>query len=214
MNNKNFIKEIFWKNDLTYLCLCLPFIVSFLPDKLISYFIVGGSVLLLGFSWLHTFKKRYIFNSRLKYFIVAAIAIAAINLLPVTVPFVKVMKVSLELLFVVLYISYVMTSAYCLFINTDEHYESEYHPELEDTYQREDYLRSIYSSMNANNTIKYRYDRNVDAYIYDDHLYQTLNPEDGKIATIKDYLNYLEENDLSAKQINKDEFSVFRMFAI
>lgn len=217
MNNTNFIKEIFWKNDLTYLCLCLPFIMFFMPDKLVSYFVVGGSAILLGYSWRTTFKKRYIFNSKLKHLAVVAIVIAAINLLSTTQPMVKVIKVILEVSFIVLYVSYVMTTAYCLFTNAEEHYEGEYHPEFEDMYRANDYLRSIYSSMNYNNTFNYYYDRNIDTYAYYDSLYETLTSDSSnnkKISTIKDYTNYLYENGLSCKQMNKDDFTVFRMFAI
>jgi hypothetical protein len=213
----NFIKEIFWKNDLTYLCLCLPFIMIFMPDEPVSYFVVGGSVLLLGYSWRMTFKKRYIFNSKLKFLALVAVFIAAINFLTITQPIVKVMKVTLEVSFIVLYFSYVMITAYCLFTNAEEHYEGEYHPEFEDMYRANDYICSIYSSMNYNNTFNYYYDRNIDAYAYYDSLYEKLTSDSSKnkkISTIIDYTNYLYENGLSCKQMTKDEFSVFRMFAI
>lgn len=213
----NFIKEVFWKNDLTYLCLCLPFIMIFMPDKPVSYCVVGGSAFLLAYSWRMTFKKRYIFNSRLKFLALVAVVIVMLNLLTLTQPVAKVMKVTLDVSFIVLYVSYVMTTAYCLFSNADEHYEGEYHPEFEDMYRANDYLRSIYSSMNYNNTFNYYYDRNIDAYAYYDNLYESLTSDSSKkkkISTIKDYTNYLYEHGLSCKQMNKDEFSVFRMFAI
>jgi hypothetical protein len=188
-----------------------------MPDKLVSYFVVVGSACLLGYSWRMTFKKRYIFNSKLKFLVLVAIVIAAINLFSITQPIVKVIKVTLEVSFIVLYVCYIMTTAYCLFTNAEEHYEGEYHPEFEDMYRANDYLRSIYSSMNYNNTFNYYYDRNIDAYAYYDSLYESLTSDSSKkkkISTIKDYTNYLYENGLSCKQMNKDEFSVFRMFVI
>lgn len=222
--HNNFFKEIFLKNDLTYLCLSLPFIITFLPSKMISYFIVGAAVFLLAYSWRMTFKKRYILNSMMKFMIVGAILIASLNLLTINPPYFSFIKSTIGVVFVSIYLSYVMTSAYCLYSNAEEYYESEYHPEYEDSYRYESYLRSIYTVLRWNNTIEYRYDKHIDAYLYYDTLYENIiheklycgvaNSGIGRIAAIRDYITYLHEHGLSSKSMNTDELAVFKMYSI
>jgi len=224
MWSKNFVKEMFWKNDLTYMCLCLPFIMMMNPVNVITYVVVIGSCLLLAYSWRMSFKKRYIFNSHLKHFSLVALALTAFKFLPIADSTVSTVTGLLELLFIAGYSLYVMITAYCLFMNADEHYEGEYHPELEDTYQENAYRRSIYSVMRWNNTIEYQYDRNIDAYLYYGKLYKDIiherfysgvaNSGIGFISELHDYMNYLRENSLASHKMNADELAVFRMYTI
>lgn len=224
MNNKNFIKEFFWKNDITYLCMCLPFILMMNPVNVITYVVVIGSCLLLAYSWRMSFKKRYIFNSHLKHFSLIALALTLIKFFPITNSTVSLVYGVLELIFIAGYSLYVMMIAYCLFINADEHYEGEYYPELEATYLENAYRRSIYSVMRWNNTIDYQYDRNIDAYLYYGKLYEDIiherfysgvaNSGIGFISALHDYITYLHENSLSSHKMNADELAVFKMYTI
>ena len=227
MWTKNFVKEMFWKNDLTYLCLCLPFIMMMKPVNVITSVVVIGSCLLLAYSWRMSFKKRYIFNSHLKHFILLALALTAFKFLPITDSIVRTVIGVLELVFIAGYSLYVMITAFYLLMNTDEHYAGEYYPEVEDTedtYRENAYRRSIYSVMRWNNTIEYRYDRNINAYLYYGKLYEDIiherfyscvaNSGIGFISDLHDYMNYLRENSLAYHKMNADELAVFRMYTI
>ena len=224
MWSKNFVKEMFWKNDLAYLCLCLPFIVMMNPVNVITYVVVVGSCLLLAYSWRMSFKKRYIFNSHLKHFSLVALALTMFKFLPVVNSTVDTVTGVLELVFIAGYSLYVMIIAYCLFVNADENYEGEYYPELEDTYRENAYRRSIYSVMRWNNTIEYQYDINIDAYLYYGRLYENIiherfysgvaNSGIGVISELHDYMTYLHENSLASHKMNADELAIFRMYTI
>lgn len=169
-------------------------------------------------------QKRYIFNSHLKHFSLVALALTAFKFLPIADSTVSTVTGLLELLFIAGYSLYVMITSYCLFMNADEHYEGEYYPELEDTYQENAYRRSIYSVMRWNNTIEYQYDRNIDAYLYYGKLYKDIiherfysgvaNSGIGFISELHDYMNYLRENSLASHKMNADELAVFRMYTI
>lgn len=219
----NFIKEIFWKNDLVYLCLCLPLIASLTFATTFGFFIfivysvIVLSTSLLVYSWVMTLKKRYIFNSRLKCFLLVFSLLAVNNYLTSSIELSIVsslVKLSIEFSSIFTYVLFVVNTAYCLGHNASENHEGEYDPTLTDQYQGYNYLPSIYSCLHVNNTYKYHYDRVVDVYIFDEIMYQTSDQTKGKISTVKDYLKYLSENKIAPHQVTQDEFLIFRMIMI
>jgi len=217
MWTKNFIKELVLKNDLTYLTLCFPYLVSLTlkPEGLYPFLTLIGLFGVLIFAWVMSFRKRYIFNTPMK-------SLFPISCLLFVCQFfgneTLVMIASfLSMMFVAVVFCFIVTISYMLYSNASEHYESEYDPSLTDLYHKFDYLRSIYSLMNYNNTFKYFYDANIDVYVYNDCLYENLTTNDQKarkIAFLTDYIFFLKQNDLKPKTMTKENFSVFKMFLI
>lgn len=227
----NFIKEIFWKNDLTYLCLTFPLVLFLIKDKpiiLISAFFIIIS-LMLTFSWYTSLKKRYIFNSSIKIPIVlCALIITSLQFFPVENSLFKFINSVMVMLFFSFYSFYVVLNAYCFHQNADEYHEGEYHPEYEDSYREDSYKRSIYSIMKWNNTIEYHYDKNIDVYLYDGAFYENIvhylfgfgvsSPisHSGMVAIgdVGSYIDYLHETGLTANKVTTADLEVFKMLMI
>jgi len=215
--NYNFLKEMIIKNDLTYLSIGLAFIFTLHKDIFITIYTVVCLSLLL-YSWIMTFKKRYIFNSNIKVILpfIVFLAIGNYTINAYHLEF-KGMQAILNIVIVSLYSLALLCITYCLYENAEEYYEGEYYPELDEQYQINAYLRSVYSSLDYNNTIKYHYDSNTNVYICEDILYDGTvikKKEKSKISTLSAYLKYLSANNLSFKEISIEEFTVFKMFAI
>lgn len=222
----NFIKEVVWKNDLTYLCLSFPLVLFFIKDQ--SIFLIMPIailiLLLLASSWYNSLNKRYIFNSMMKLQFVVAVMLTMFNFIPEKYTDLKLIYSSLDMIFISFYSTYVFLNAYSLARNANEHYEGEYHPELEDTYRENAYRRSIYSIMKWNNTIEYQYDKDIDAYVHYGKLYENIDlfrfgfrcqhAGKGEISWLHDYIAYLHENGLYSNKMNSDELAVFKMYKI
>lgn len=231
MMNSNFIKEIFWKNDLTYLCLAFPLVLFLIKDKSI-FLIASFSVIIsltLAFSWFSSLKKRYIFNSSVKIPVMATVlSLTALSVFPIENSSMQFIVGTLNMLFLSFYSFFVVIIAFYFYENTDEHYEGEYYPEYEDSYRKNSYRRSIYSVMKWNNTIEYHYDKNIDAYLCDDFFYKNIAhycfgfgvsypiAQSGMVAMfhINDYMNYLHETGLPAHKVTDDDLAVFKMLMI
>lgn len=222
----NFIKEVFWKNDLTYMSLTFPLVLFLIKDQSI-FFIMPLAIivsLLLVFSWQASLEKRYIFNSLMKVSFLVGAILTGFHFIPAENGTMKFIASSMDMIFISFYSTYVFINSYCLAQNTNEHYEGEYHPELEDTYRENAYRRSIYSIMKWNNTIQYQYDKNIDAYLLHHQIYENIahlrlgfriiNAGKGEISWLHDYIAYLHENGIHSNKMNAAEFAVFRMYSI
>lgn len=218
MKNKNFLSEIIWKNDLTWFTI-MAFILPIPSDKQwLSISVYALSFLFIAFSWVMTFKKRYIFNTYMKYLIIPC------SLLSFTYSFFDIYGYKLKLLLNVLslmvvcfYCLYVMVMSYSIFENAEDHYEMEYDPALLDMYNQNHYLRSVYSIMDARNRYSYWYDATIDAYIFSEKMNYSLYADiskNVKISNVSDYVTYLKSNNLDSKSMNHDNLEVFKMFVI
>lgn len=222
----NFIKEVFWKNDLTYLCLTFPLVLFLIKEK--SFFLIIPIAiiisLLLAFSWHASLEKRYIFNSLMKFHFLVGLILTGFHFIPTTDTSMKFIYSSMDMIFISCYSTYVFLNSYSLAQNANEHYEGEYYPELEDTYRENAYRRSIYSIMKWNNTIEYQYDKDIDAYLHYGKLYENIthlrfglrlqHVGKGEISWLHDYIAYLHENGLYSNKMNADELAVFKMYKI
>lgn len=215
---KNLLKEIIWKNDLTWFSI-MSFFLPIPSDKNWLWMLFFSlSFLFISFSWVMVIKKRYIFNTYMKYLIIPC------SLLSVTYSFFDIYGHKLQLLLNVLsmmvvcfYCLYLMVMSYALFENANEHYEMEYDPTLLDIYNENDYLRSVYSIMDAKNIYNYWYDPTIDAYIYSEKMNYSMYADISKhvkISSVSDYVKYLKSNNLDAKEMNNDNLEVFKMFVI
>lgn len=217
MWTKNFIKELVLKNDLTYLTLCFPYLVSLTlkPEGFYPFLTLVALFGVLVFAWVMSVKKRYIFHTPMKaLFPISCLLFAGQFIenetLAATVSF-------LSIAFVGVFFCFVATIAYMLYGNASEYYEGEYNPSLTDLHHKFDYLRSIYNLMNYDNTFKYFYDANIDVYVYNDCLYENLTKDEQKarkVASIADYMKFLKQNDLTTRTMTKENLSVFKMFLI
>ncbi len=224
--NSNFIKEVFWKNDLTYLCLTFPLVLFLIKEQSIFLIMPIAIIvsLLLAFSWHASLEKRYIFNSLMKFHFLVGIILTGFHFIPTTDTSMKFIYSSMDMIFISFYSTYVFMNSYCLAENANEHYEGEYHPELEDTYRENAYRRSIYSIMKWNNTIQYQYDKDIDTYLLHSQLYENIahfrfgfriiNVGKGEISCLHDYISYLHENGMYSNKMNTAEFAVFKMYSI
>lgn len=222
----NFIKEVFWKNDLTYMCLTFPLVIFLIKEQSIFLIMPLAIIvsLLLAFSWHASLEKRYIFNSLMKIHFLVAIILTGFHFIPTTETSMKFIHSSMDMIFISFYSTYVFLNSYCLAENANEHYEGEYYPELEDTYRENAYRRSIYSIMKWNNTIEYQYDKDIDAYLHYGKLYENIthlrfglrlqHVGKGEISWLHDYIAYLHENGIHSNKMNAAEFAVFRMYSI
>jgi len=231
MMNSNFVKEIFWKNDLTYLCLAFPLVLFLIKDKSI-FLIASFSVIIsvtLAFSWFSSVKKRYILNSSAKIPIMATvISLTTLNIIPIENASMQFIIGTLNIACLSFYSLFVVITAFYFYENADEHYEGEYYPEYEDSYRTNSYRRSIYSVLKWNNTIEYHYDRNIDAYLCGGTFYKNIvhycfgfgvsypMAQSGMVAMfhITDYMNYLHETGLPAHKVTDDDLAVFKMLMI
>jgi hypothetical protein len=224
--SRNFIKEVFWKNDLTYLCITFPLVLFLIKDQSIFLIMPIASIisLLLAFSWYASLKKRYIFNSLMKVSFLVGAILTSFHFIPTENGTMQFIASSMDMVFISFYSTYVFLNSYCLAQNVNEHYEGEYHPELEDTYRENAYRRSIYSIMKWNNTIEYQYDKDIDAYLHYGKLYEKIshlwfgfriqNAGKDEISWLHDYIAYLHEHGLYSNKMNADELAVFKMYNI
>lgn len=217
MWTKNFIKELVLKNDLTYLTLCLPYLVSLTlkPEGFGPFLTLIALFGILIFAWVLSCKKRYIFNTPVKILLPISCILFLIRFFENET--LDVMANFLSIVFVGLFFCLLVMYTHKLYQNASEYYVGEYEPSLSDIYAEQFYLRSIYSIVDYNNTFKYFYDANIDVYVYNDNMYEQLpknNKEPHKIVSVAEYVKFLQQNDLTPTTMTKENLTVLKMCII
>lgn len=220
MNRIIYIKEVFLKNDLTYLTLCyFIFLISLDLDHLSAWVTFAISGVYLVFGWYFSLVKMNIFNSVYKVMIIPAIVIFSMNYLTpmsnlqfsgFTYEVNGIFMLSFTLLVIYVCHSLITTKKINLYA---EHTAKGFVLEIE-------YLENVYRALSYDGKISYHYDERVNLYIIDDCMHLAGNSlfvkENDKktVGTFPEYCRYFKDLGIDYRSMNEDSLQVFKMYSI
>ena len=220
MNRMIFIKEVFLKNDLTYLTLCYFLFMATL--KIDSFTVAVPFVLSaihLSIGWYFSIVKKNIFNSAYKLMIIPALAIFVMNhFTPMSSLEFSGMTHQFNGVFVLVFTLMVFYVGTSLITTEKENKYAKY--EANNRSLETEYLKNTYRSLTYNNAINYHYDERVNLYVFDDSMHSAGNSlfvkeSDKKVVgSLPDYYRYFKDLNMDYNSMNEDSLEVFKMYAI
>ena len=228
MNRLIYIKEVFLKNDLTYLTLGYFLFLTSLdletPSAWMTQsllicvpFVVSAVYLSLG--WYFSLVKKNIFNSVCKFMVIPAIAIFLMK------HFALMSNLQFEggtyqinVLFMVTFTLVVAYVCHSLIMSKSVNLYTEY--VAKGRVLETEYLENTYRSLTYQGSISYHYDERVNLYIIGDCMCSAGNKlfmkeNDKKIVgTLPEYCKYFKDLNIDYYSMNADNLEVFKMYSI
>lgn len=221
-NKLIFFKEVFLKNDLTYLTLSLPLLLGCFDIDSTTVYVVALSAISLLFSWCFSLKQHNVFNSHFKYIIILIVILFFTN------NFISSSSSSIKFLgatniinwlifsvytFINFYVTYslIQDTSHNIYYDASNDYNSD--SEIE-------YLMLTYRMINFDNSILYHYDEKVNIYVYGNLIHEAgshiiLFKEDKQvIGTLSEYFKYFKDLNIDYSSMNKESLDVFKMYVI
>jgi hypothetical protein len=220
MNRMIFIKEVFLKNDLTYLTLCYFLFMSSLnigtgPE--ITPFVISGIYLLI--SWFFSIKDRNIFNSVYKFMIIPAIAIFFMSIVtPINDMQFSGITNALNGFFMMIFTLIVIYIGNSLLPSEKRNRYAVY--DANNRNLETEYLKHTCRSLSYNGNISYHYDERVNVYVYDDSIHLAGNrlfvkkSDKTVVGSLPDYYKYFKDLNMNYESMNEQSLEVFKMYAI
>lgn len=228
MNRLIYIKEVFLKNDLTYLTLGYFLFLTSLELEMPSAwmtqsllicvpFVISGVYLSLG--WYFSLVKRNIFNSVYKFMVIPAIAIFLMKHLALmsNLQF-EGGTYQINVIFMVIFTLVVAYVCHSLIMSKAVNLYTEY--VAKGRVLETEFLENTYRSLTYGGRISYHYDERVNLYIIGDCMCSGGNKlfvkENDKqiMGTLPEYCKYFKDLNIDYYSMNADNLEVFKMYSI